>query len=118
MTVRHWIKAAGINRASDHRETSNVRRLCARLRPRQVVPRPSLGTRGIGPPTLNTNQAPRSGKARLGRGRGVDHRVMTVAECCRPQQSSWREMIDPPYRTMAVASTFSPRFLQVLAEAK
>jgi nucleotide-binding universal stress UspA family protein len=27
-------------------------------------------------------------------------------------------MIDPPYRTMAVASTFSPRFLQVLAEAK
>lgn len=27
-------------------------------------------------------------------------------------------MIDPPYRTVAVASTFSPRFLQVLAEAK
>ena len=28
------------------------------------------------------------------------------------------EMIDPPYRTVAVASTFSPRFVQVLAEAK
>ncbi len=27
-------------------------------------------------------------------------------------------MIDPPYRTVAVASTFSPRFVQVLAEAK
>jgi nucleotide-binding universal stress UspA family protein len=27
-------------------------------------------------------------------------------------------MIDPPYRTVAVASTFSPRFLQVLAEGK
>jgi nucleotide-binding universal stress UspA family protein len=27
-------------------------------------------------------------------------------------------MIDPPYQTVAVASTFSPRFLQVLAEAK
>jgi nucleotide-binding universal stress UspA family protein len=27
-------------------------------------------------------------------------------------------MIDPPYRTVAVATTFSPRFLQVLAEAK
>jgi nucleotide-binding universal stress UspA family protein len=27
-------------------------------------------------------------------------------------------MIDPPYRAVAVASTFSPRFLQVLAEAK
>ena len=27
-------------------------------------------------------------------------------------------MIDPPYRTVAVASTFSPRFRQVLAEAK
>jgi nucleotide-binding universal stress UspA family protein len=27
-------------------------------------------------------------------------------------------MIDPPYRTMAVASTFSPRFVQVLAEGK
>ena len=27
-------------------------------------------------------------------------------------------MIDPPYRTVAVASTFSPRFEQVLAEAK
>jgi nucleotide-binding universal stress UspA family protein len=28
------------------------------------------------------------------------------------------KMIEPPYRTVAVASTFSPRFLQVLAEAK
>jgi nucleotide-binding universal stress UspA family protein len=27
-------------------------------------------------------------------------------------------MIDPPYRTVAVASAFSPRFLQVLAEGK
>jgi nucleotide-binding universal stress UspA family protein len=27
-------------------------------------------------------------------------------------------MIDPPYRTVAVASTFSPRFVQVIAEAK
>jgi nucleotide-binding universal stress UspA family protein len=27
-------------------------------------------------------------------------------------------MIEPPYRTIAVASTFSPRFLKVLAEAK
>jgi nucleotide-binding universal stress UspA family protein len=27
-------------------------------------------------------------------------------------------MIEPPYRTVAVASTFSPRFLRVLAEAK
>lgn len=27
-------------------------------------------------------------------------------------------MIDPPYRTVAVASTFSPRFAQVLAEGK
>ena len=27
-------------------------------------------------------------------------------------------MIDPPYRTVGVASTFSPRFVQVLAEAK
>jgi nucleotide-binding universal stress UspA family protein len=27
-------------------------------------------------------------------------------------------MIQPPYRTVAVATTFSPRFLQVLAEAK
>ncbi|HVF73039.1 MAG TPA: universal stress protein [Chthoniobacterales bacterium] len=27
-------------------------------------------------------------------------------------------MIDPPYRIVAVASTFSPRFMQVLAEAK
>lgn len=27
-------------------------------------------------------------------------------------------MIEPPYRRVAVASTFSPRFLQVLAEAK
>ena len=27
-------------------------------------------------------------------------------------------MIEPPYRTVAVATTFSPRFLQVLAEAK
>ena len=27
-------------------------------------------------------------------------------------------MIEPPYRTVAVASTFSPRFLKVLAEAK
>ncbi len=27
-------------------------------------------------------------------------------------------MINPPYRAVAVASTFSPRFLQVLAEAK
>ncbi|HEY2139418.1 MAG TPA: universal stress protein [Chthoniobacterales bacterium] len=27
-------------------------------------------------------------------------------------------MIEPPYRTVAVASTFSPRFLQVLAEGK
>jgi nucleotide-binding universal stress UspA family protein len=27
-------------------------------------------------------------------------------------------MIDPPYRTVAVATTFSPRFRQVLAEAK
>lgn len=27
-------------------------------------------------------------------------------------------MTEPPYRTVAVASTFSPRFLQVLAEAK
>jgi nucleotide-binding universal stress UspA family protein len=27
-------------------------------------------------------------------------------------------MIDPPYRTVGVASTFSPRFRQVLAEAK
>jgi nucleotide-binding universal stress UspA family protein len=27
-------------------------------------------------------------------------------------------MIDPPYRTIAVASTFSPRFLHVLAEGK
>jgi len=34
-------------------------------------------------------------------------------------EDKWREnMIDPPYRTVAVASTFSPRFLQVLAEAK
>src|ERR1700730_18408304 len=28
------------------------------------------------------------------------------------------QMIDPPYRTVAVASTFSPRFMQVLAEGK
>jgi nucleotide-binding universal stress UspA family protein len=28
------------------------------------------------------------------------------------------KMIEPPYRTVAVASTFSPRFLQVLAEGK
>jgi nucleotide-binding universal stress UspA family protein len=35
------------------------------------------------------------------------------------RDNSWREnMIDPPYRTVAVASTFSPRFVQVLAEAK
>ena len=27
-------------------------------------------------------------------------------------------MIEPPYRTVGVASTFSPRFLKVLAEAK
>src|SRR4051812_21532191 len=27
-------------------------------------------------------------------------------------------MTEPPYRIVAVASTFSPRFLQVLAEAK
>ena len=27
-------------------------------------------------------------------------------------------MIEPPYRTVAVASTFSPRFIKVLAEAK
>lgn len=27
-------------------------------------------------------------------------------------------MIEPPYRTVAVATTFSPRFLQVLSEAK
>jgi hypothetical protein len=27
-------------------------------------------------------------------------------------------MIDPPYRTVGVASAFSPRFLQVLAEGK
>src|SRR5204862_6500689 len=32
--------------------------------------------------------------------------------------SSLGQMIDSPYRTVAVASTFSPRFLQVLAEAK
>lgn len=34
-----------------------------------------------------------------------------------PQSRPWK-MIDPPYKTVAVASTFSPRFRQVLAEAK
>src|SRR3954462_10787693 len=34
------------------------------------------------------------------------------------EDSGREKMIDPPYRTIAVASTFSPRFLQVLAEAK
>jgi nucleotide-binding universal stress UspA family protein len=34
------------------------------------------------------------------------------------EDSGREKMIDPPYRTVAVASTFSPRFLQVLAEAK
>jgi hypothetical protein len=44
---------------------------------------------------------------------------MTVAERSQCSQNSFREkMIDPPYRTVAVASTFSPRFLQVLAEGK
>jgi hypothetical protein len=37
----------------------------------------------------------------------------------RPKLGEYpRKMIDPPYRTVAVASTFSPRFLQVLAEGK
>jgi nucleotide-binding universal stress UspA family protein len=38
---------------------------------------------------------------------------------CR-KSGDWfpRQMIDLPYRTVAVASTFSPRFEQVLAEAK
>jgi nucleotide-binding universal stress UspA family protein len=37
----------------------------------------------------------------------------------RPPQGTGKPMIDPsPYRRIAVASTFSPRFEQVLAEAK
>src|SRR2546430_11455541 len=35
-----------------------------------------------------------------------------------PRTISRLKMIDPPYRTVAVASAFSPRFLQVLAEGK
>src|SRR2546423_12451201 len=41
-----------------------------------------------------------------------------VAEQAQRSHNSSPKMIDPPYRTVAVASTFSPRFLQVLAEAK
>ena len=37
---------------------------------------------------------------------------------CKSGDSPRDKMIDPPYRTVAVASTFSPRFVQVLAEAK
>src|SRR4051812_28128897 len=42
----------------------------------------------------------------------------SVAEWGLTSHNSSREMIEPPYRTVAVASTFSPRFLLVLAEAK
>jgi len=42
-----------------------------------------------------------------------------VAEQGRSGESIHVQMIDPsPYRSVAVASTFSPRFEQVLAEAK
>src|SRR3989440_6920124 len=41
-----------------------------------------------------------------------------VAEGVYPPTISRLKMIDPPYRTVAVASAFSPRFLQVLAEGK
>ena len=43
---------------------------------------------------------------------------MTVAERAQSSQNTRVKMIDPPYRTVAVASTFSPRFLQVIAEGK
>ena len=43
---------------------------------------------------------------------------MTVAERAQSSQNTHVKMIDPPYRTVAVASTFSPRFLQVIAEGK
>ena len=43
---------------------------------------------------------------------------MAVAERDQSPQNTGAEMIEPPYRTVAVASTFSPRFLQVLAEGK
>jgi nucleotide-binding universal stress UspA family protein len=43
---------------------------------------------------------------------------MRVAEPLQSWRLAREKMIDPPYRTVAVASTFSPRFVQVLAEAK
>ncbi|HMG04676.1 MAG TPA: universal stress protein [Chthoniobacterales bacterium] len=43
---------------------------------------------------------------------------MRVAEPLQIWRLARENMIDPPYRTVAVASTFSPRFVQVLAEAK
>src|SRR3954469_19241416 len=51
--------------------------------------------------------------------RGIFRKFSAVS--CRAAfnlHNSSPEMIDPPYRTVAVASTFSPRFLKVLAEAK
>jgi nucleotide-binding universal stress UspA family protein len=44
---------------------------------------------------------------------------MQVAECLRRTEIAAPAMITPPlYKKIAVASTFSPRFLQVLSEAK
>src|SRR5207248_25973 len=64
-------------------------------------------------------------KSRVGSWRNVQRRTGSeqapADDSCRarPKLGEYpRKMIDPPYRTVAVASTFSPRFLQVIAEGK
>src|SRR2546421_1701371 len=51
-------------------------------------------------------------------GFGASACPMAVAERAQSSQNTGAKMIEPPYRTVAVASTFSPRFLQVIAEGK
>src|SRR5439155_1502725 len=56
-------------------------------------------------------------RARRARRLSASYRQLLKALCSRRLIS--RPMIDPaPYKTIAVASTFSPRFKQVLSEAK
>src|SRR3954468_19089602 len=70
-----------------------------------------MARRGIWPKTSNVQR--RTSNVEFQKFCGAElPRGPSTRRIARPK------MIEPPYRTVAVASTFSPRFLKVLSEAK
>ena len=112
VAICHWIKTAGVNRAPH--EGGNVQRPQASRASRREIANVLLVVLLV---LDQANLVPDRGAdcARTQQAKNQS-RLPKFSESRRVTRS--RKMNEPPYKKIAVASAFSPRFEQVLAEAK